>query len=87
MARREAGISATIGGVQVPESIVKATEEGLGVTGVYRRIHYRESILLKTLSSMVPRLFDTSILPLFGNVLYFSLERARRENDRGRPYH
>ncbi|EIM83785.1 uncharacterized protein STEHIDRAFT_100777 [Stereum hirsutum FP-91666 SS1] len=40
VANREAGISATIGGQQVPESFLQAAEAQLGVTGVYRRIHY-----------------------------------------------
>jgi hypothetical protein len=39
---RSARVTATIGGVAVPQAVISAVEKQLGVTGVYKRIEYRE---------------------------------------------
>lgn len=69
VAKREAGISATIGGVSVPESLVQATEAQLGLTSVYRRISYRTSSFF----------WRTCLLLLFTLTRYFFRETRNGE--------
>jgi hypothetical protein len=38
---REASVKAFIGTTQLPDAAIKAVEEASGVTGVYKKIHYR----------------------------------------------
>ena len=56
---RSARVTATIGGVAVPQAVISAVEKQLGVTGVYKRIEYRECPLCTYKGDFVVEPFDS----------------------------
>ncbi|KZT25817.1 hypothetical protein NEOLEDRAFT_1147578 [Neolentinus lepideus HHB14362 ss-1] len=46
VARRQAKVHASLGGVELPPSVIQSVQNQLGVTGVYKHIHYLRLIAI-----------------------------------------
>ena len=67
---RSARVTATIGGVAVPQAVISAVEKQLGITGVYKRIEYRKCPLS---ASKCILLLSLSIVRLVAIIPWFTL--------------